>query len=155
MEMDFEAKLKRFILDNGVLAEHMHFDQSCQSVDEAAKAANAARDSFVKNVCMIDENGNVLVCIVKGEDRVSKAHVSRLLQIEKPRMMNAGEVLEKTGYPAGGTPSFGYKASFLVDERVMEKDFVLSGGGSENSLVRISPKELLNANSGLVAKIRE
>jgi len=155
METDFEAKLKRFILDNGILAEHMHFDQSCHSVDEAAKAANATRDSFVKNVCMIDAKGNVFVCIVKGEDRASKAHVSQLLQAEKPRMMNAEEVLEKTGYPAGGTPSFGYNATFLVDERVMEKDFVLSGGGSENSLVRISPKELLKANNGKVAKIRE
>ena len=155
MEIDFDAKLKRFILDNGILAEHMHFDQSCHSVDEAAKAANASRDDFVKNVCMIDAKGNVLVCIVKGEDRVSKARVSPLLQAEKPRMMNAGEVLEKTGYPAGGTPSFGYNASFLVDERVMEKDFVLSGGGSENSLVRISPQELLKANNGLVARIRD
>ena len=155
MEIDFEARLKRFILGKGILAEHMRFDQSCHSVDDAAKAANAARDSFVKNVCMIDSEGNVFVCIVKGEDRVSKARVSQLLQTEKPRMMDAGEVLEKTGYPAGGTPSFGYNASFLVDERVMEKDFVLSGGGSENSLVRISPKELLKANNGRVARIRE
>ena len=155
MEIDFDAKLKLFISDNGILAEHMHFDQSCHSVEEAAKAANASRDDFVKNVCMIDAKGNVLVCIVKGEDRVSKARVSQLLQTEKPRMMNAEEVLEKTGYPAGGTPSFGYNASFLVDERVMEKDFVLSGGGSENSLVRISPKELLKANNGLVARIRD
>lgn len=30
-----------------------------------------------------------------------------------------GEILEKTGYPCGGTPSFGYQAMFLVDPKVM------------------------------------
>ena len=154
METDFESKLKAFIAEKGIQAEHMHFVQSCHSVEEAARAANAKREDFVKNVCMIDNGGNVIVCIVKGEDRASSGLVSQLLQIEKPRMMGAPEMLEKTGYPAGGTPSFGYSATFLIDERVMEKDFVLSGGGSEKSLVRISPQDLQKANGGQVAKIR-
>ena len=154
MEIDFEDKLRRFIINNGISAEHMHFEQSCHSVGEAARAANAKREDFVKNVCMIDAQGNVIVCIVKGEDRASREDVARLLGIGKPRMMNAQELLEKTGYPAGGTPSFGYNAVFLVDDRVMGMGSVLSGGGSENGLVRIAPNELLKANNGRVARIR-
>ena len=153
-DIDFESKLKEFIKSRGISAQHIHFEQSCHSVEEAACAANAKKEDFVKNVCMTDRGGNILVCIVKGEDKASKEKVAELLGIEKPRMMNAQEMLERIGYPAGGTPSFGYNAIFMVDERVMEREFVLSGGGSENSLVRISPKELLRANNGRVAKIR-
>ena len=154
-DIDFESKLKEFIKSRGIDAQHMHFGQSCHTVEEAARAANAKREDFVKNVCMIDAEGNVLVCIVKGENRASREKVAKVLGIKKPKMANAQEMLEKTGYPAGGTPSFGYNAAFLVDERVIEMESVLSGGGSENSLVRISPKEMLGANGGRVAKISD
>jgi prolyl-tRNA editing enzyme YbaK/EbsC (Cys-tRNA(Pro) deacylase) len=36
----------------------------------------------------------------------------------------------------------------------MEKKAVYAGGGSENSLLRISIKELLEANKGQIVKIR-
>lgn len=132
METDFEPKIKEYMREKGIIAQHMHFSQSCHSVGEAAQAANAKREDFVKNVCMLDAAGNVLVCIVKGEDRASREKVAALLNIPKPRLASAQEMLEKTGYPAGGTPSFGYNAIFLVDLRVLEKEFVLTGGGSEN-----------------------
>ncbi len=37
----------------------------------------------------------------------------------------------------------------------MEKEVVYSGEGSENSLVKMSTKELQKANKGKVAKIRK
>jgi prolyl-tRNA editing enzyme YbaK/EbsC (Cys-tRNA(Pro) deacylase) len=37
----------------------------------------------------------------------------------------------------------------------MEKEVVYSGGGSEKSLVRISPQELQKANQGQVVRIRK
>jgi prolyl-tRNA editing enzyme YbaK/EbsC (Cys-tRNA(Pro) deacylase) len=36
----------------------------------------------------------------------------------------------------------------------MEKEMVYSGGGSEKSLVKISPQELQKANQGQIIKIR-
>jgi prolyl-tRNA editing enzyme YbaK/EbsC (Cys-tRNA(Pro) deacylase) len=69
-------------------------------------------------------------------------------------MMNAEQILERTGYPCGGVPSFGFNATFLIDKKVMEKEFVYTSGGSENSLIRISAKELQKANMGIVADIR-
>ena len=108
----------------------------------------------VKNICLVDSDGNLVVAIVKGEDRVSTTRVGKAIGKDKPRTATPEEILERTGYPCGGTPSFGYEAVFLVDERVMEKEWVLSGGGSENSLLRIAPRELLRANGGRVEKIR-
>ncbi len=153
--MDYEEKLKKFITDKGILAEHLSFKESCHSVEEAARTANVGSDDFVKNICLMDSSGNLIVAIVKGEDRASTTKVGEALGIERPRSATPDEMLKIAGYPAGGTPSFGYEAVFLIDSRVMEKDFVYSGGGSENSLVKISPQELQKANKGRVVNIRK
>lgn len=152
---DYEQKLKRFIDEKRIDAEHLVFDQSCHSVAEAADAAGVQPEDLVKNVCMVDSRGNLIVAVVKGEDRASTSRIAKALGIERPRLAAPEEILQKTGYPCGGTPSFGYAAQFLVDERVMEKSLVYTGGGSDKSLVRIAPAELLRANRGELARVRK
>jgi Cys-tRNA(Pro)/Cys-tRNA(Cys) deacylase len=152
---EFEEKLKAFIQGNSINCEHLHFENSCHSVEEAARAAKAKREDFIKNICMIDDQGNLIVAIVKGENRVSTSRVAKALNIEQPRTAKPEEILEKTGYPCGGVPSFGYQALFLIDPRVMEKENVYTSGGSENSLVKISTKELQKANKGQLVRIRK
>jgi prolyl-tRNA editing enzyme YbaK/EbsC (Cys-tRNA(Pro) deacylase) len=151
----YEEKLKEIIRKNNIQAEHLSFEHSCHSVEEAANAANVASEDFVKNICMIGSDGNLIVAIVKGEDRASTSRVATALSIERPRIANPDEILEKTGYPCGGTPSFGYEAKFLIDQKVMDKEVVYSGGGSQNSLVKISTKELQKASDGIVVRIRK
>jgi len=151
----YEEKLKKFLRDSNIKCEFLVFEQSCHSVEEAARAANASRDDFVKNICMVDSQGNLIVAIVKGEDRASTSQILKALNIERPRIAAPEEILEKSGYPCGGVPSFGYRARFLIDPRVMEKENVYTSGGSENSLIKISTKELQRANNGEIVKIRK
>jgi len=153
--MDYFEKLDSFIRENRVECQHIKFGKSCHSVSEAAEAANAREDDFVKNICMVDSSSELIIAIVKGEDRASRTRVGKVLGIPRPEMASPEFMLEKSGYPAGGVPSFGYPARFLLDERVMEKEFVYGGGGSEDALVRISPKELLKWNKAVVARIRD
>ena len=152
---DCEEKLKTFMRVNQIKGEHLSFGQSCHSVEEAARAANADRKDFVKNICMVDSQGNLIVAIVKGEDRASTKRIGKLLNAERPRTATPEEILEKTGYPCGGVPSFGYEAIFLIDPKVMGKDTVYSSGGLEKSLIRISPAELQKTNNGLIVRIRK
>ncbi|PLX30692.1 MAG: hypothetical protein C0604_09075 [Clostridiales bacterium] len=141
--------------ENNVDCEHFVFEKSCHSVEEAAETAGASPEDFVKNICMSDSQGNIIVAIVKGEDRAGSKRVAKALGIERPKTALPENILQKTGYPVGGVPSFGYEAVFVVDERVMEKDFVYTGGGSPNSLVKINTAELLSANGGIVARVRK
>lgn len=151
----YEEKLQKYIQDNHIQCEYLHFNQSCHSVAEAASASGVHTDDCVKNICLIDSDENLIVAIVKGDDRVSTSRVGKVLNIARPRIVAADEILQKTGYPCGGTPSFGYPAKFLIDSAVMEKDIVLTGGGSEYSLIKISPKELQKMNNGKVLKVRK
>lgn len=151
----YEEKLKQFMQQHAVQGEHLSFTESCHSVADAAKAVSAPLDAFVKNICMIDAQGRLIVAIVKGEDRASTARVGQALQIDPPRMATPEEILQRTGYPCGGTPSFGYAAIFLIDKLVMEKDTIYSGGDSVSSLVKISTKHLQEANQGMIVHIRK
>lgn len=153
-DADFEQKLKDWLSRNQVQAEHLVFEQSCHSVAEAAEAAGASREEFIKSICMVSGD-RLLVAVVKGEDAASTSRVGKLLQLaERPRPATLEEMLERTGYPCGGTPPFGFEATFLVDERVLGTPRVYGGGGSIRSLVRVGSEELVRANRATVARIR-
>ena len=86
---------------------------------------------------------------------VSVSRVAKTLSREGLRLATPEEILEKTGYPCGGTPSFGYQAMFLIDSKVMERELVFTGGGSETSLVKIGTKKLVRANQATILRIRK
>lgn len=151
----YDLKIKEYLNETKINAEHLILNESCHSVEEAVKAVNAYKEEFVKNICMMDQNGNLIVAIVKGEDRASTSRVSKALNIARPRLATENEVLEGTGYPAGGVPSFGYRAEFLIDPRVTELTYVFTGGCSPNSLVKITVEDLLKVNKGIVVRIRK
>ncbi|MBG9794953.1 prolyl-tRNA synthetase [Paenibacillus dendritiformis] len=151
----YETKIKEYMTLHHIQAEHLVLEQSCHSVQEAAMAVQGSADQFVKNICMIDEQDRFIVAIVKGEDRASTTRVGKALEIAKPRLANETEVLERTGYPAGGVPSFGFDALFLIDPKVAGQDAVYTGGGSPHSLIKIAVPELLRASGGEVARVRK
>ncbi len=157
METDacYEEKLKAFMKENGINGEHLTFSKSCHSVAEAAEAAGVTPGDFVKSICMVDDSGKLIVGIVGGEDRASTSRVAKVLNIGAVRVATPDEVFLKTGFPCGGTPSFGYSATFVMDPKVAEKEFVYMGGGSETSLVRIKPSEIIKGNHGEIVRIRK
>lgn len=155
IDRDFEKKLRDYISSRSIQAEHVAFEQSCHSVEEAAAATGTDPDNIIKNICMLTPENRLVVAIVMGQDRVSTKKVARVLGTDRPRMATPDEILQMTGYPCGGTPSFGFEATFIIDPAVLDREVVYSGGGSEYSLTRIPTREILRVNNALVARIRK
>jgi len=109
----------------------------------------------VKNICMIGADGELIVAVLPGAARASGKRVGKALATPPPRVATPEEVLARSGFPAGGTPSFGFSATFLVDPAVLERDHIYTGGGSANALVAITPAELIRANDALAARVRK
>lgn len=152
----YEARLRSLIAQNGWKIEHLSFEESTHSVAEAARVVHAEPEDLVKNICLITPDDRLVVAIVKGEDRVSVENVALALGLDgKPRLATAEEILARTGYPMGGTPSFGFDGLFLMDERVFDKKVVYTGGGSPSSLAKADPRELQRANRGITAYLRK
>ncbi len=147
-------KLREYMQEHKIEAEHLSFTRSCHTVKEAAEAAGAREDQLVKNICFTDGE-KLVVAIVKGEDRVDTKKVETASGRHHLKKANPAQILEMSGYPCGGVPSFGYQAIILIDPKVMEMDMVYTGGGTDKSLVRISPAELVRASGGIVVEIRQ
>lgn len=152
---EYEKKLKEYLIKNNINAEQYIFENTCHSVDEAATTAKTSPEDIVKNICMIDDKGRLILAIVKGEHRVSTTRVAKALNIEAPKIASPEEILKHTGYICGGVPSFGFEAIFIIDPKVMEREFVYTGGGSPYSLVKVSTKVLQEANNGEIIRVRK
>jgi prolyl-tRNA editing enzyme YbaK/EbsC (Cys-tRNA(Pro) deacylase) len=151
----YELKLKDFMAKHEVDYQYLHFSTSCHSVQDAAESVNASVNDCIKNICMIDSDDNVIVAIVKGEHRASTSRVAKALNISRPRIAKPHEIVKKTGYPCGGVPAFGFTAIFLIDPKVMEKPNVYTSGGSDTTLMKISPKDIQRINQGKVIRVRK
>jgi prolyl-tRNA editing enzyme YbaK/EbsC (Cys-tRNA(Pro) deacylase) len=150
----YEQKLADFIKANCIKAEQVVFATSCHSVEEAAISANAKPEDFVKNVCIINEETHeLIVAIVPGAERLDMKKLIAIIGTKKLRFANAQEILERTSYPVGGTPSFGYNAIFYMDNKVMRHPFVFSGGGSPNALTKVAPSEMIRMNKAILAEL--
>lgn len=150
----YEERLRAIMQEKNIPGELLVFSQSCHSVAEAAIAAGVSHADFVKNVCMLSEEGELIVAIVNGEDWASRSRVAKFVGSAGVRIAMPEEILERSGFPCGGTPSFGYEARFLVDDKVPAMAVVYTGGGSEKALVKISPQALIAANGASVTRIR-
>ncbi|MED1864512.1 YbaK/EbsC family protein [Fictibacillus nanhaiensis] len=152
---EFHSTINRFITENNIDAIHFVLRESCHSVQDAAKAINVSQNNFVKNICFLDNKEQLILAIVRGEDRVSTTRVGKALDIERPRLATEDEILAQTGFPAGGVPSFGFKATFLVDPKVTQLPYIYTGGGSQFSLIKVETNSMLLTNKGQVIRIRK
>jgi len=154
-EDHYHRKLMDWLDTKSVEYEHRIFENSCHSVREAAEASGEPMEAFVKNVCMVDAASGLIVAIVSGGDRASTSRVAKALGIDRPRLATAQEIVEKTGYVPGGVPSFSYPARFLIDPKVAEREYVLTGGGTEYALVKIRVEDIVALSGAEIVRVRK
>jgi prolyl-tRNA editing enzyme YbaK/EbsC (Cys-tRNA(Pro) deacylase) len=124
-------------------------------VQDAADSLGADIDDIIKNICLIDSKNRFIIGIVMGKHRVSTSRVAKFLNIESVRTATPEEILQYSGYPVGGVPSFGFDAIFLMDKKVMEKETIFSSGGSQTSLIKVSTKAMQRATHAHILRIRK
>jgi prolyl-tRNA editing enzyme YbaK/EbsC (Cys-tRNA(Pro) deacylase) len=73
--------------------------------------------------------------------------VKRQMGVSKASFANAEATAELTGMRIGGVTAFGLPADVpvLVDARVMERDWIILGGGNRTSKIKASPAILRHA----------
>jgi len=70
--------------------------------------------------------------------------VKQHMEVSKASFANAEETAERTGMLIGGVTPFGLpdELPVLVDERVMEREWIILGGGNRTSKVKAAPDML-------------
>jgi len=122
------------------------------TVNEAAEELGCNKKEIIKSIVLVAEN-EAIIAIVDGTSSVDLKRVEKLIG-ESVRIARRDEVLNLTGFPAGGVPPIGHECKVFVDERVLKNERVYGGGGDEKHLLSISPTEI-ERDGAIVVRIRK
>lgn len=132
------------------------FSQSTRTALEAAQALGTTPDRIVKSVLFLAD-GQPVLALVSGAHRVSTDKLARACGAGRVRAADPETVARLTGFPAGAVPPVGHVTPLLVfmDDALLVPDLVYAGAGDPNTLVAISPQDLLRVTSARVVELRE
>jgi prolyl-tRNA editing enzyme YbaK/EbsC (Cys-tRNA(Pro) deacylase) len=140
------SHLADFMRANDIPGEILHLEVPTPTVEAAASAVGTETENIVKSLLFFVGNGSVLA-ITCGPAHIERRAIAAHFQVgrKKVKLADPQTVLKETGYQVGAMPPFGHISPLptLIDQRVLEKDQVYAGGGSEQTLLRIAPETIL------------
>jgi prolyl-tRNA editing enzyme YbaK/EbsC (Cys-tRNA(Pro) deacylase) len=146
----FLDKLKEL----GLNVEIKEFDVSTRTAAEAAAAIGCEINQIAKSI-VFNVEGEIVLVLVCGGDRVNEekmsAHLGKVL-----KKADADFVKEKTGYTIGGVPPFGYEIQpqTFIDEDLLKYKEIWAAAGTNNTVFKTSPEELIRYSQGTVLDIK-
>lgn len=130
------------------------FDSPVKSVEQAVKVSGKPRSDIIKTIILKHRDEEIYVaCIITASARVDKKAIQKGVGGKRWRMATTEEIKRILGFPVGGVPPIclGEKVVRYVDPRVLEKDFVIGGGGTTNSLIGLPPHYI--SDDGATSKV--
>jgi len=150
--MNAEKKLEKFINKHKLDAKLIRFNESVKTVQNALKASGLELTDIIKTIIFKSEKGPV-AAVVTSKYRVSSTKLKKFLGFDV-EIASPEETLKLTGYPAGGVPCIGHDSIMVVDPFVFQKEYVYSGGGSSNTLMKLNTKHIKSQNP-IITRIRK
>src|SRR5262245_35554540 len=109
--------LQEVIAEYRIPAEILDYGTPLPTVELAAEAAHVAPGVIIKTLILHDGNGRYVAVVLAGDRRLAFDKVQAQVGAKKLKFAEHADVLRVTGYPAGGTPPFGFSQAIptLVD----------------------------------------
>jgi prolyl-tRNA editing enzyme YbaK/EbsC (Cys-tRNA(Pro) deacylase) len=145
--------LEDFMQENNIPGEILSLEVPTPTVEDAAQAVGTSSENIVKSLLFRINDGFVLA-ITCGPTHIERRAIAAHFKVgrKKVKLADPETVLQETGYQVGAMPPFGHHSPLptLIDKRVLEKDHVYAGGGSDQALMRINPEVILAASGAQV-----
>ncbi len=152
--MKTSKDLTSYIENNEIEAELLDLESSVRTVEEAANALGIDEDQIIKSLLFKTDKDPMLI-IISGKYKVSRNKIKKELNTQSCELASPSLVKDMTDYPVGSVPPIGLDLPKLVDNGVVQKEYVYGGGGSEHHLLKIPPSEVLIGNKTLIADIKK
>lgn len=144
-EEGFESLVKR------LGGEVLKLKEPVKTVKQASKATGADPGQIIKSMLLISEKEGAILAIVDGRSRVDLGKLSP--KFGRTRLASPREVKKITGYEVGELPPIGVPVKTVIDPKVLEKSYVIGGGGTIDKLIKIDPKKILEVQRAEVMNI--
>ena len=140
-------KLLSYIKQHDLAVNYHTYTTAVDNSQEAAKQAGTNISNIIKTILFKDEHQRLYATILPGKCSVNRKPIKQTYSIKDLTLLSRSEVLQRTGYPAGGVPPFGFEATFLLDKSLELKKDVYAGGGDIHTLIYVSTQEIIRANN--------
>ena len=107
-------------------------------------------------VAMKTEPRKYVACLVRADTKIDVNHkLATAVAFKRLSFASTDEAARISGQAIGGVSILGLPddVPLLIDERVMERESIIAGGGNRTSKVRLDPRELLKVANARVADI--
>ena len=148
------AVVTEFLERHGVPYEVVEHERTDTAAAEA-RAAGMPPVDVAKTVVLRDQEG-VRLAVIPASHRLDLHKVKRELGSKGLRLVTEQEMAEEfADFEVGAVPPFGpmFHALELVDERLLDHDRILCGGGDHEHGVLVDPHDLVKAGEARVADI--
>lgn len=136
--------LADFIEANSLKAKIIFCAKPVATAVQASDFLKVPLESIAKTILFILDSERPVLCVLSGSSKTSISKLCSLTGSKKCRIAKPEEVLEITGYEVGAVPPISvYGVPAILDSKLAGMREIISGGGSQNHLLRISPKEVL------------
>ena len=137
--------VQEYMRTHDVGGEIVHLNVPTPTVETAAQAVGAKADQIIKSILFIIDERPVLA-IACGLSNIQRRAIADLYGVGKKRVKLATRemVLEISGYEVGAMPPFGHlqPLTTLMDTQVLDLTDAYAGGGAENALLHINPRDI-------------
>lgn len=133
------------ITKNGLRAQIFEFFETVETVLKASQLMKESSDKIVKTLLVEVGSKEYLALMVRGDRKVDYNKLNAYLGCEA-RLANADDVLKILKVPIGAvSPLLNgiLRMRKIVDPRILEKEYVVCGGGSLRTLVKIDTEDLM------------
>lgn len=97
---------------------------------------------------IMDTEIGLLALIVSSEHgRIDFKTLKQELGFSKFKMADKTKIQRDIGYQIGAIPLIGHNLPCIIDESILEYDYVFGGSGDELHTLKIAPSDLLRLNN--------
>jgi prolyl-tRNA editing enzyme YbaK/EbsC (Cys-tRNA(Pro) deacylase) len=151
------ADLQAFIDRHQIQAQLIELPVPTPTVESAAIAVGVQPEQIVKSL-LFWVDAEPILAVACGPTRVDRRALASKFDVGRKRvkLIPAVDVVEISGYLVGAVPPFGHltKLATLMDERVLQDREVYAGGGGENVLMRVSPREIQRVTQASIVNLQ-
>jgi prolyl-tRNA editing enzyme YbaK/EbsC (Cys-tRNA(Pro) deacylase) len=133
----------------GIATTIVEYDVPARTSAEAAAVLGCSVAQIAKSLVFRAASGAPVLVIASGANRVDEAKVSALIG-QTVGKADAAFVREVTGYAIGGIPPLAHRSpiSVLIDEGLLQYDYVFAAGGTPHAMFKIGPADLVFVSGG-------
>ena len=141
----------------GIACDVVHCDPNLADTEAFCSNYDIPRENAANAILVAakTEPKQYVVCLVLATTKIDVNHkVSKLLGVKRLSFASADETKDVTGQMIGGVTVFALpNVPLYIDARVMERPWVIVGGGDRSTKLKLAPQELLKIPNASVADI--